>query len=81
MAMESEACRCHGPLWKHLQLSQYRTSLALEQHYGSGVSVCPMAGKVVPEMVTGRLETLLNDIFKAQEPFVNSHTRTVLLSD
>ena len=36
-------------------LSDYRRRQLLEKQYGQGISDCPMAGKLVPELVGGML--------------------------
>ena len=41
--------------------------MALEEHYGPGVHVCPLAGKLLPELIAGELEQAFEDICSEQE--------------
>ena len=50
-----------------LKLSKHKIRQVLETHFGKGTHVCPMGGKIVPELVAGRLEALLEEVFQTAE--------------
>ena len=65
LASAAEACPCHRSLFKHL--SEHHRRKTLESHLGPGSAVCPMAGKLMPELVAGELEGVFEDICSLRE--------------
>jgi hypothetical protein len=53
LAIDCEACVCHSPLTRNI--TKYNRALLFAEHYGQGISTCPMAGKMAPELVAGKL--------------------------
>ena len=53
LARAAEACPCHRDLSPHL--TDYRRRQLFEKRYGQSTYACPMAGKLVPELVGGML--------------------------
>ena len=69
LASFGESCVCHAPLLVGADgkpVSEYRRRLVIQDHYGAGMRVCPMAGKNAPELAAGKLfkvlEQLWNDL-------------------
>ena len=60
LASTAEGCVCHGALLA--QLSEHKRHQCLEEHFGAGIKTCPMAGKLLPELVTGLLESVAEEI-------------------
>ena len=91
LASSAEACPCHRALFKHL--SDHRRRKALAEHYGPGVTVCPVAGKMLPELIAGELESTFDTICSLQEselhllsvrgldPLTSAEWNTLLLTD
>jgi hypothetical protein len=65
LARESELCPCHRLFTKHLD--EYQRTKLFERHYGIGEGVCLMNGKVIPELVAGRLEEAVEEVYEMQE--------------
>eukprot|EP00975_Prorocentrum_lima_P053680 11263115-Prorocentrum_lima.AAC.1 len=65
LARMAETCPCHRALFKNL--GEHKRRAALEEHYGPGVYVCPLAGKILPELIAGELEQCFEDICSEQE--------------
>ena len=61
----AESCPCHGSL--HGLLSPYCKNTVLKEHFKNKMSTCPMAGKRAPELVTGKLQEVMDEIWAAQE--------------
>ena len=90
LASASEACVCHRQLFR--KLSDHRRRKCLEEHFGQGCSVCPMAGKLLPELVAGELELSFEGVCSLQEddlrllplpglPALTVHEWNTLISD
>lgn len=60
LASRCELCPCHGPLLGRLSL--HRRQQFLEQHFGEHLGVCPMAGKLLPELICGELEDVCSEL-------------------
>ena len=67
LSKSSEACPCHEDVFVGEELSLYRRQKLMEQHYGPGITQCPMAGKLLPEIVTGRLLETCERVWNQQE--------------
>jgi hypothetical protein len=65
LALSCELCICHRPLCEGL--SHYHKAKLCEIHFGSGISSCPMAGKLAPELVAGSLTKTFEDVWHLQE--------------
>ena len=65
LASSVEACPCHRELFKHV--SEHKRRKALEQHFGQGLTTCPMSGKLLPELVAGELESVFEQICSVRE--------------
>ena len=65
LASNSESCVCHRRLLQHM--SAHKRRKCLEEHYDHQCSVCPMAGKLLPELVAGDLEAAFEAICSMQE--------------
>ncbi len=48
-------------------MSEYRRHLVLEKHFSGACGSCPMSGKRAPEVVAGRLESLLESVWQNSE--------------
>ena len=51
LASFGEQCPCHSALEGHM--NSYQKDLMLTEHYGEGVTRCPAAGMMGPELVAG----------------------------
>jgi hypothetical protein len=47
----AEQCPCHSALTRHL--NSYQKEQLFTAHYGTGVTSCPLAGMMAPELVAG----------------------------
>ncbi len=65
LALDCESCVCHEPLLK--TLSSYRKAKLLGKHFDGRMTSCPMAGKLAPELVTGRLLETFTSVWDLQE--------------
>jgi hypothetical protein len=48
-------------------MNEYQRKKMFAQHYGEGEGVCLTNGKVVPELVVGRLEEVVEEVYEMQE--------------
>lgn len=71
-AQESELCVCHRALTR--TLTEHDRGTLFEKHYGEGVRTCLMNGKVVPELVAGRLEEVVEEVYHIHERRLRSTT-------
>ena len=65
LATAAESCVCHRALLSHL--SEHKKRKCVEEHYGDAVKVCPLAGKLLPELVAGELEDVFSKICATRE--------------
>ena len=65
LAGAAESCPCHRELLAGL--TEHRRCKLLQEQYGAGVSACPMAGKLLPELVAGELEVACQRVWAQQE--------------
>ena len=71
LAREAEACPCHRDFSPYL--TDYRRRQIFEKQYGQGTSACPMAGKLVPELVGGMLHDAYVRVWALQETALSWH--------
>ena len=65
LASAAEGCPCHRAMFKHV--SDHIRQKILEKRFRPGITVCPMAGKLLPELVAGELESVFERICALQE--------------
>ena len=63
LAALAEMCSCHEPLLR--DLSMYKRQLFFAQLYGDKITTCPAAGMLMPELVAGKLDSVLADAYKS----------------
>lgn len=64
LAQWAEGCSCHSCLYDVLSL--YKITRVIRNHFGRESSTCPMAGKRAPELVTGKLAAVAEQVWAAQ---------------
>ena len=69
LARWGESCVCHGDLYQWL--SPYYVAIVYKAHYGDAWETCPMAGKMSPELATGRLEEVAEQVWADSEDSVH----------
>ena len=65
LARKAEGCPCHREVMDGL--SEYKGRKLLEKHYGHGITTCPMAGKLLPELVAGELQDYCQQVWDNKE--------------
>ena len=61
----AEGCPCHGALLEGLNAEQ--RARCFQTHFGEGFTTCPCAGCKAPELAAGKLNLLLENIWKILE--------------
>jgi len=61
LAEAAEECPCHSKLLKAFSMHKRRNILT--KHFKSERHICPMAGKLMPELVTGMLQDALEAVW------------------
>ena len=61
LASWAEACPCHGDAFA--KLSPYHCREVLLCHYGEGFASCPVSGMRAPELATGKLDEVAEEVF------------------
>ena len=73
LASFGEQCPCHATLLS-LDVSEHTKKAMLALHYGEGHTVCPVAGRMMPFLVCGKLEAAL------EEAWVNNEDKLLTLT-
>ena len=63
-----ELCLCHRDLFKGFSVYQWK--LGIQKHFGEGVTTCPMAGMIIPEIINGEVDAVHESILSANEGYL-----------